>query len=441
MSAKRRADDDLNHENWDTELKKEIAGQFKKAPSDIIQKRVIRTAKRRGSGSPASFTDTQEPAKNLFSSFGGFKTNSSNTEKDLKSTFSFLKSSPVATNGNQLDLKKDTFINPSLSSVPNNNSTSSSSTANSSASSSSTANGKKYPPKLMRLNKDVADWIKSHVDKDPCCILTPIFRDYERYLKEIENETTDTTDKSDNIAQSSTTSDSAASKAASFSFFKPDSNNTSTSSFLSKPDQASLMVNPFTIKQNKDEESTGSAAKGFSFGVNSQQSSTPSTGFSFGGVKPFTFGNVSAAPASSNAGEKNDGEAEAEESDEPPKPDFKPVMEEDAVYSKRCKVFIKKEAGYADLGVGTLYVKPVAGEKHQLIVRADTSLGNVLINVLLTSGIPLQRMAKNNVMMICVPTPPAPGSTSPPAPSTVLLRVKTSDEADQLLANLEKYRK
>jgi nuclear pore complex protein Nup50 len=32
----------------------------------------------------------------------------------------------------------------------------------------------------------VSQWIKSHVDSNPFCILTPIFRDYERYLTEID---------------------------------------------------------------------------------------------------------------------------------------------------------------------------------------------------------------------------------------------------------------
>lgn len=32
------------------------------------------------------------------------------------------------------------------------------------------------------------EWIKIHVGKNPTCILTPIFNDYEKYLKEIQNE-------------------------------------------------------------------------------------------------------------------------------------------------------------------------------------------------------------------------------------------------------------
>jgi nuclear pore complex protein Nup50 len=43
-----------------------------------------------------------------------------------------------------------------------------------------------YYAKLKGLNQSVAQWIKTHVDTNPVCILTPIFRDYEKYLKEIE---------------------------------------------------------------------------------------------------------------------------------------------------------------------------------------------------------------------------------------------------------------
>lgn len=42
-----------------------------------------------------------------------------------------------------------------------------------------------YHTRLKGLNESVAQWIKSHVDSNPFCILTPIFKDYERYLKEI----------------------------------------------------------------------------------------------------------------------------------------------------------------------------------------------------------------------------------------------------------------
>ena len=44
---------------------------------------------------------------------------------------------------------------------------------------------KSYLPSLKNLNESVLAWIKSHVDKNPFCILTPVFKDYEKHLSEI----------------------------------------------------------------------------------------------------------------------------------------------------------------------------------------------------------------------------------------------------------------
>lgn len=50
MSVKRQATRDLNHENWDQDDPEdhEEIGTFKTAPDEVIEKRVIRTARRRG---------------------------------------------------------------------------------------------------------------------------------------------------------------------------------------------------------------------------------------------------------------------------------------------------------------------------------------------------------------------------------------------------------
>lgn len=98
---------------------------------------------------------------------------------------------------------------------------------------------------------------------------------------------------------------------------------------------------------------------------------------------------------------------------------------------------MKSGADYTDRGVGQLYIKSAAGgSKTQLLVRADTNLGNILLNVLLTESVPASRMGKNNVMMICVPTPDAK-----PPPVTVLVRVKNQEEADELLEQINKHKK
>ena len=36
---------------------------------------------------------------------------------------------------------------------------------------------------------------------------------------------------------------------------------------------------------------------------------------------------------------------------------------------------------------------------YQVVVRAGTSLGNILLNVLIGEGIPVERVGKNNVMV------------------------------------------
>ena len=45
-----------------------------------------------------------------------------------------------------------------------------------------------YSENLKKLNESVLSWIKSHVDKNPFCILTPIFKDYEKHLDTLEKE-------------------------------------------------------------------------------------------------------------------------------------------------------------------------------------------------------------------------------------------------------------
>ncbi|EDW46879.1 nuclear pore complex protein Nup50 [Drosophila sechellia] len=200
----------------------------------------------------------------------------------------------------------------------------------------------------------------------------------------------------------------------------------------------------------KKDEPNFSAPKtnGFSFGLKSNNDDKPSTslfagfgkapegagdgakGFSFtNSATPFSLGNIH-PPAEAAAS------AEEKEEDTPPKVEFKQVVEDDAVYSKRCKVFIKKDKDFGDRGVGTLYLKPVKdSEKTQLLVRADTNLGNILVNLILSKGIPCQRMGKNNVLMVCVPTPEDSKATS------MLLRVKNGDEADDLLEKIKEHMK
>merc|ERR1712210_206511 len=106
------------------------------------------------------------------------------------------------------------------------------------------------------------------------------------------------------------------------------------------------------------------------------------------------------------------------------------VVEEGAFFSKKCKLFYKEDA-YVEKGLGTIHLKLTDEKKVQVVVRAGTSLGNILLNVLISEGIPVERVGKNNVMVICVPNPPI-DLKADPQPTTFLIRVKTSEEADEM---------
>ena len=45
-----------------------------------------------------------------------------------------------------------------------------------------------YLTNLKALNQSVTQWISQHVEKNPYCLLTPIFKDYEKHLAELEKE-------------------------------------------------------------------------------------------------------------------------------------------------------------------------------------------------------------------------------------------------------------
>jgi hypothetical protein len=54
-----------------------------------------------------------------------------------------------------------------------------------SGSSEDDAGSPDYYSHLKSLNLSVSSWINKHLDDNPFCILTPVFRDYERHLESI----------------------------------------------------------------------------------------------------------------------------------------------------------------------------------------------------------------------------------------------------------------
>jgi len=187
--------------------------------------------------------------------------------------------------------------------------------------------------------------------------------------------------------------------------------------------------------------STGSS--GFSFGKSDSTASTVpanNSGFSFG-TSSSGSGSMFGSAASSAVSKKDDEEGgggadggEDEPKDEPPKVEVNTVQEDDAVHSVRCKLFYKKGKGFADKGLGMCHLKKVEG-KAQMIVRAETNLGNILLNVVLNESMNFTRRG-NNVQFSCVPNPPIKDLEA--GPVVMLAKVKNADLAQILEEEIKK---
>uniref|UniRef100_A0A3B4Y622 Nuclear pore complex protein Nup50 n=1 Tax=Seriola lalandi dorsalis TaxID=1841481 RepID=A0A3B4Y622_SERLL len=390
--AKRIADKELTDRNWDQEEEGEEAGTFSVASEDVLKNRAIKKAKRRNLGA-----EGESPG--AFKGFKGFSLTAAVTAAAASGS-----STPTLFSG---------FGNgggfKGIGGLTNGNSIAPSFGGFSSPAASTAAPGEtqshltpEYSRQLTALNCSVRDWITKHVNDNPLCDLNPIFRDYERHLSSIERQY------------------GAGSAAPS------DGDSTRDKSSAAAPIPAGIT---FNFGQKVDSSVLGSLGS---------KTTTPSFSFSSSGAsssQTSLFGAPGSAAPLSFSGTKAEDNGE-EESEEPPKPDIKEVKEDDAFYSKKCKMFYKKDSEFKEKGVGTLHLKQTAEGKTQLLIRADTNLGNILLNIMVQSSMPCSRVGKNNVMVVCVPNPSI-DDKNPSSPVPLLIRVKTAEDADDLHKILE----
>lgn len=418
--AKRRPDQQLTQNNWDDELESDEVGQFQKADASEMKNRVIRTAKRRLRGDETDSSEGGAKPVSVFSGFSLLSNKSSTLGSDAAAAATAAK--PLFSFGSGFSSQQ-----PSAATAPfSSSSTVATSIFGAKTTTTDENKSSEFITKLKELNDAVLSCIKGHIDNGKACILTPIFKDYEKYVKELEdknkNVTTTSPIKTNHVNNPTSTT------GAPFSFTLNSNNKPATSTENPSTSTAAAVADAPT--------QSASVAPMFSFGK-------PSTTSAFGSSAStgFTFSSAIQVPKPADNGKKTDGgtngntEKAEDEEDEPPKVEFKPVVEEESIYSKRCKVFVKDDGDYKDRGTGTLYLKKVTDDKVQLIVRADTNLGNILLNILLTSGVPAKRL-KNNVVLVCIPTP-----ESDPKPRSVLIRVKGEDDATELLEEIQKHQK
>ncbi|KAG5830710.1 hypothetical protein ANANG_G00313510 [Anguilla anguilla] len=380
-------------------------------------------------------------------SFPGFASAASTTTPAASLTFNGPASSPPPTA--EVTSKQPNGSAPSLaqSSAPGPAQSWSSSSSSSSGSGSSSSRSREYSRQLTALNCSVRDWIDKHVNDNPLCDLNPIFRDYERHLASIEQKYgtgagPESQEKGGNTEGSQPAAAGSSSSSASQA---PSSGATAPALFPlsgekeSGPPPAGVSFNFGKKVDSSVLGSLGASAAPLSFSFSSQGSLAPLFGgqgatttapaatFSFGGAKTEAASSqkTEAAPAPvlsllhlvpgvlcAALSERRRGRGVGGA----PKPVITEVKEEDAFYSKKCKLFYKKENEFKEKGVGTLHLKHVAEGKTQLLVRADTNLGNILLNILVPASMPCSRKGKNNVMVVCVPNPPWT-TRPPPSPS------------------------
>ncbi|KAF5906774.1 nuclear pore complex protein Nup50, partial [Clarias magur] len=394
--AKRIADKELTDRNWDQEDEGEEAGTFSIASEEVMKNRAIKKAKRRNLSSEGesggafksfkgfALTPSAPASGGSFSAFGngdGFKPLSSLTNGSAASvtpTFGGFNSPATA----KANTGTSSSNGPASSSIDRGDIMANGSSPSLPAFSGGSSSSKEYNRQLTALNCSVRDWITKHVNDNPLCDLNPIFRDYERHLSTIESkygsgaagveqqQPGKKTNTTTNTPSSSSSSNVTPAAPALFSFSK---NKDSAA-----PEKNSVPAGvTFNFGQKLDSSVLSSiksaGASGFSFSSSSTATASlfgaASTASSTGNFS-FTAAKTEAA-SNSQAADENGAD---EESEEPPVPVVREIKEKDAFYSKKCKLFYKKENEFKEKGVGTLHLKLVSEGKLQLIVRADTNL-------------------------------------------------------------------
>ena len=123
--------------------------------------------------------------KSAFSGFGGFSFKPTQTSTPLFSGGFFKTESKTAAGEKrkeEADAEKDDGESPTKRKKPDTN-----------GSEQTDANGcsperTTYLSNLKSLNVSVMNWISTHLEKNPYCILTPIFKDYDTHLDKLEKD-------------------------------------------------------------------------------------------------------------------------------------------------------------------------------------------------------------------------------------------------------------
>ncbi|GAU93812.1 hypothetical protein RvY_05694 [Ramazzottius varieornatus] len=233
------------------------------------------------------------------------------------------------------------------------------------------------------------------------------------------------------------------------------SNSTSTSkdSLSTAPAFPSFFgsLNKDSSETNKDTNSTESTNKtGFTGFAGFSSVAGSSSGFSLGGFK---FGEMSKVPTANAAAEDEDNDDEGgvdkDEVDVVPvvPVEDQEVAEPDALVSKKCRVLYLDDGAWKTRGTGTAHLKSIDDNAVQLIVRAATSLGAVLLNARVGKDTRITRNSRKgkgsnseSVDIFCLPNPVFKG-VKEDKPYQFVLKFKDEKEANEFYGVVESVRK
>ncbi|XP_072452733.1 nuclear pore complex protein Nup50 isoform X2 [Notamacropus eugenii] len=363
--AKRNAEKELTDRNWDQEDDVEEVGTFSVASEEVLKNRAIKKAKRRGVSSESESGGAFKGFKGLVVPPGGgglFGNGTSIKPLEGLSNGGSASSASSLAPAKAASEKKVTFARvtangPMFPTGADRNATYTKTNGDSQQPSSSSrgAQGKTcgasaYHRQLAALNCSVRDWIVKHVDTNPLCDLTPIFKDYERYLTSIEQLPGSGSDSNLEREAGQQLQGSSTGPAALTS-----SQQSQDAPFVFDPDKGEGATNKQAeaLSEKKTTSAMGtSSAASFHFGRKVDSSvlgplgTSPMANFSFSPGNQGMFGKDTAQPSpvssftkmpesrtDTSAAESKG--AEEEENEDPPKAIITEVKEEDAFYSKK----------------------------------------------------------------------------------------------------------
>lgn len=424
--GKRNADTELNADNWDrpdTQPDEEEAfGEHEKASEEVISKRKIAKPRRNKFQAANKSNLFGEKKENPFASFKAVEQKKSEPSGHSNIT--------PSTSQNMDDASKD----------------------------------EKFQLATVKLNKQFLEQVTGFFEKNNCVNFEPCFASYiQHFDRNVKHYGTpavvDMIERQRSLQKLKIEGKNVPKKEEEkLPLFQPKTDPETTENVIeeAEPKKPTFNFSKTAIEKENSAKPfqfnmTTSAAKpvfDFSKAVKKDESKPPSFGSTDKKESPekpkFTGFNFSSAPKvplqETSQDEVTEAATEGEPSDLIPERQEVKFESEGVIFEQRCKLYYKKESGFKERGVGTLYIKKSEDGKGQIIIRAENSVGTILLNCALSKGLPVSKSGKNNVMLVCNVFPDIPGeSFKDDETNPFLIKVKSPDAADSIYKNIKEF--